>query len=148
MVVKSKIGRKRYIVFRIDSDSMISKHDLIYTLNKLLLNYPKKTDRTMHKNNEKQKIFEHKTTNVTSKTINAFNQVPWVINLANNYGLIRCHHLDKDKTINLLNSIRWTGKNKNRVNISTLGTTGTIKSARKKYLDKLNLYPFNELKTK
>ena len=40
------------------------------------------------------------------------------------------------------------GSNKQEVNIITLGTTGTIRSARKKYLDKLFLYPLNNIYSK
>ena len=56
--------------------------------------------------------------------------------------------LDKEKTINLLETIESAGKNKIRVKIQTLGTTGTIRSARKKYLDKLVLYPLKNFNTK
>jgi RNase P/RNase MRP subunit POP5 len=74
--------------------------------------------------------------------------VPWVIYCKNNIGLIQCNHLDKDKTINLLHTIKWIAKDKNNVKIQTLGTAGTIRSARKKYLDKLILYPSNSIKMK
>jgi len=77
-----------------------------------------------------------------------FYRLPWVIGLKNNFGIIRCHHLDKEITIRLLQSIKYLGKIKSRVKIETLGTTGTIRSARKKYLDKLTLYPSNTIKTK
>ena len=49
--------------------------------------------------------------------------------------------VDKEKTIDLLQSLLWVGRYKNSIKISTIGTTGTIRSARKKYLDKLTLYP-------
>ncbi len=119
MVVKSKVGRKRYIIFKIDTNSNISKRDIIYALN-ILTNH-----------NSKQ-----------------FLQLPWIIYLKENFGLIRCHHLDRDKTIVLLQSIKWAGIEKKPLKIQTLGTAGTIRSARKKYLDKLNLYPFKNSKTK
>ena len=115
MVVKSRIGRKRYIIFRINADIDITKRDIIYTLNR-------------------------------SKTINT-TQLPWVISIKNNIGLIRCNHLDKEKIIELLQSIHLIGNSKIPVSIKTLGTTGTIRSARKKYLKKLNLYPLNNPKT-
>jgi RNase P/RNase MRP subunit POP5 len=146
MVVKSKIGRKRYIVFKIYSDLEISKRDLIYTLRNLINN---KLDQPELGNNS---IPIDNTINSTKRNSplleqehnsKSFNRMPWIIFLKSNYGLIQCHHLDKNKTINLLHSIRWTGKMKNNVNIATLGTTGTIRSARKKYLDKLNIYPLN-----
>ena len=76
---------------------------------------------------------------------NQFTQLPWVIFIKNNFGLIRCHHLDKDKTLELLLSIKHIGGVNNHVKIETLGTTGTIRSARKKYLDKLILYPLRKV---
>ena len=115
MVVKAKVGRRRYIIFKINTDSVISKRDLIYTVN-----------------------------NISKQ----FRRPLWVIQIWNNYGLIRCHHIDKEKTINILHTIEWVGKKKNRATIQTLGTTGTIRSARKKYLDKLILYPLKNSKTK
>ena len=149
MVVKAIIGRKRYIVFKIDSESDISKRDLIYALNKLLhynLNNKAQGDNSMV-NTPKESKDAH--INIASEqNTNAFVVMPWVIKVTNNYGLIRCHHLDKNKTINLLQSIEWTGKKKFPVNIRTLGTTGTIKKARKKYLDKLILYPLKSSKKK
>jgi RNase P/RNase MRP subunit POP5 len=139
MVVKSKIGRKRYIVFKIDAESIISKRDLIYTLN----NY------TSNKNSNTQvglitppPVAPKKSNKITRKLHSErFLKQPWIIYLKNNYGLIQCHHLDKEKMIQFLQSISCAGKAKNRVKIQTLGTTGTIHSARKKYLDKLNVYP-------
>jgi RNase P/RNase MRP subunit POP5 len=107
------------------------------------------------------KLKNSKSRSITPDDINSLNgtvtsseqnlktllQPPWVINLHNNVGLIRCHHLDKEKTISLLHSIKWVGKAKNPATIQTIGTTGTIRSARKKYLDKLNTYPLNNPKT-
>ncbi|WP_455393234.1 Rpp14/Pop5 family protein [[Eubacterium] cellulosolvens] len=146
MVVKSKIGRRRYIVFKIDSASLISKRDLIYTLNKLL-HY--NANNNLQNETSKENITYHPSKDTASVPQQiAFNQLPWIIYLVNNYGLIRCHHLDQNKTISLLNSIKWIGKKKSPINIRTLGTTGTIRKARKKYLDKLNLYPLNIPKNK
>ncbi len=132
MVVKSKIGRKRYIIFKLNSNSIITKRDFIYTLNNLMnMYYPY---RIMDPNSSE------------NEDSNQFLNFPWVILVKNNYGLVRCHHLDKAKTIKLLCSINMIGNSKNPVKIETLGTTGTIRSARKKYLDKLILYPLNIVK--
>jgi RNase P/RNase MRP subunit POP5 len=162
MVVKSKIGRKRYIVFKIESDSIIAKRDFIYTLKKIIRPY-----RDINKlDSSRQKVsinINPGTTHGSSSLstdrstigpggseneggIYQYNQMPWVISILNNYGLIRCHHLDKDKIIELLLSLKWAGKMKIPVKVQTIGTTGTIRSARKKYLDKLTLYPFYNLK--
>ena len=113
MVVKEKIGRRRYIVFHIDTIATIDKKSLIYTINNRF------------------------------NGSEVFRTTPWVIFIRNNYGLVRCHHLDSKKTIELLGSIRQIVGVNQPVKIKTLGTTGTIKSARKKYLDKYFLYPLN-----
>ncbi len=139
MVVKSKIGRKRYIVFKIEAESIISKRDLIYTLNKHVLN---KNSNTQLGLIPPPPVAQKKTNKIIRKLHSEqFHKQPWIIYLKNNYGLIQCHHLDKEKMIKFLHSISSAGKAKNRVKIQTLGTTGTIRSARKKYLDKLNVYP-------
>jgi RNase P/RNase MRP subunit POP5 len=130
MVVKSKIGRKRYIVFQIDTGTSIDKRALIYTIKK---NF--QGSRFSFKDLEQNKPIE--------KESEHFQAVPWVIYIRNNYGLVRCHHLDTDKTIAFLQSIRQVVGVNQPVKIKTLGTTGTIKSARKKYLDKYFLYPLN-----
>jgi len=51
-------------------------------------------------------------------------------------GIIRCKHTEKDNTIDLLKSIKQISSNK--VNISTLGTSGTIKALTRKHMDKTN----------
>ena len=162
MVVKSKIGRKRYIVFKIESDSIIAKRDFIYTLKKNIRPYTdidnldsfrqkaflKINPGTTHDSSPIPKFRSDSSPGRSENEsgIYRYNQMPWVISIMNNYGLIRCHHLDKDKLIELLLSLKWAGKVKIPVKIQTIGTTGTIRSARKKYLDKLTLYPFYNLK--
>jgi RNase P/RNase MRP subunit POP5 len=147
MVVKSKTGRKRYIVFRIEADINITKGDLISTLNSIqkpmaFQNIPE-LEATGPNNDVTQPISGTESNQPEKKgIIKLLNRSPWVIGIKNNYGLVRCHHKDKEKTIELLQSIDTIGRSKKHVKIITLGTTGTIKSARKKYLDKLNIYPF------
>jgi RNase P/RNase MRP subunit POP5 len=130
MVVKSKIGRKRYIVFQIDTGTFIDKKALIYTIKNRFRDLGSSFD-----DRDSKKSIENE--------FKAFQTVPWVIYIRNNYGLVRCHHLDTERTIELLHSIRQVVGVNQPVKIKTLGTTGTIKSARKKYLDKYFLYPLN-----
>ena len=47
-------------------------------------------------------------------------------------GIIRCNHVDKDKTLKLLKSINILSSYK--IRIKTIGTSGTIKSLIRKYL--------------
>jgi RNase P/RNase MRP subunit POP5 len=133
MVVKSKIGRKRYIVFQIDTGTIIDKKSLIYTIKNRFRDSKPSVDHGVQNG-------------LVTNEFSDFRTIPWVIYIRNNYGLIRCHHLDTEKAIELLNSIRELVGVNQPVKIKTLGTTGTIKSARKKYLDKYFLYPLNNHK--
>lgn len=58
---------------------------------------------------------------------------PWLIMYKKAKGIVRCSHTAKDECINLLRSIRSVGGN--AVKIRTLGTSGTVKGARRKYLE-------------
>ncbi len=58
---------------------------------------------------------------------------PWLIMFQKGKGIIRCSHTSKDECINLLHSIQGVGGNK--VSIRTLGTSGTVRGARRKYLE-------------
>ena len=127
-ILKSKRPKKRYVVIKIQleqEDIMVTRPDLIGVIKFVLAKYERE-------NNEKFK----------------FVTPPWVIMVENNSGLVRCAHLDKDRTIEFLtsitelvhrepdNDIDRTGV-KVKVKITTLGTSGTIKAARTKYLNKL-----------
>ncbi|MEF8848608.1 MAG: Rpp14/Pop5 family protein [Candidatus Thermoplasmatota archaeon] len=52
-------------------------------------------------------------------------------------GIVRCSHLYKNETINILKSIKKIGLRK--VSIETVGTSGTIKSLIKKHMNKNEL---------
>ncbi|MCK4445417.1 MAG: hypothetical protein KAW09_12795 [Thermoplasmata archaeon] len=58
---------------------------------------------------------------------------PWLIMFQKGKGIVRCSHTSKDECINLLQSIKGVGGNK--VGIRTLGTSGTVRGARRKYLE-------------
>ena len=49
-------------------------------------------------------------------------------------GIVKCNHIEKENTIKLLKSIKKISSNK--VNIETLGTSGTIKALIRKYMSK------------
>ena len=48
-------------------------------------------------------------------------------------GIIKCNHIEKEKTIDLLKSIKKISSRK--IEIETLGTSGTIKALEKKHLN-------------
>jgi RNase P/RNase MRP subunit POP5 len=63
---------------------------------------------------------------------------PWLTIFEENKGILRCAHTSKQEAVELLTSIRRVGKENMPVRIETLGTSGTIKKAKKKFLG--NLY--------
>ena len=56
----------------------------------------------------------------------------FLIRLNIDHGIVRCKHTEKDNTIKLLKSIKKISDRK--VEIETLGTSGTIKSLIKKHM--------------
>jgi RNase P/RNase MRP subunit POP5 len=100
MVVKDKIGRRRYIAFEIVSDKSIPRTDVVKMVRKTF----------------KQKYISVK---------------PWLTRYKNNKGLLRCVHTGKGEAIRILNSVKQIGNI--TVEIKTVGTSGTIKAAMKKY---------------
>ncbi len=59
-----------------------------------------------------------------------FDEIPWLIYFDGEYGILRCGHLEKEKAIDLLRSIKRVGDNK--VKIETIATSGTIKKIKEK----------------
>ena len=57
---------------------------------------------------------------------------PWLTVFENNRGILRCAHTCLDEAIKLLSSITQVGGG--RVEVVTLGTSGTIKKAKQRYL--------------
>ena len=97
--------RRRYIGFMINSKHIFEKNDLIQKIQKICM-------KSYNKKCNEMGIF--------------------LIRLKDNKGIIRCNHIEKENTIKLLKSIDKITKYK--VDIETLGTSGTIKSLVKKYL--------------
>ena len=56
---------------------------------------------------------------------------PWLTAFNDNRGILRCSHTDKDRAIELLNSITEVGENDElRVEVKTIKTSGTIKKVK------------------
>jgi len=56
----------------------------------------------------------------------------YLIRFNKDMGIVRCKHTQKENTINLLRSIKSISSNK--LDIETLGTSGTIKTLIKKHM--------------
>ena len=58
----------------------------------------------------------------------------WLVDFAGTLGLARTTHLDKDAAIHALNDIGAIGGE--TVRVTTVGTSGTIRAATRKYLSR------------
>jgi RNase P/RNase MRP subunit POP5 len=58
----------------------------------------------------------------------------WLVDFARSSGLVRTTHLEKDAAILALNGIGTLGGEP--VRVTTVGTSGTIRAATRKYLDR------------
>ena len=58
----------------------------------------------------------------------------WLVDFAGTLGLVRTTHLEKDAAIHALNDIGAIGGE--TVRVTTVGTSGTIRAATRKYLDR------------
>ena len=56
----------------------------------------------------------------------------YVVRFNGEKGIVKCNHVEKENTIKLLNSIEKISSYK--VNIQTVGTSGTIKSILRKHM--------------
>jgi len=57
-----------------------------------------------------------------------------LVDFARSFGLVRTTHLEKDAAIQALNGIGMVGGE--RVRVTTVGTSGTIRAATRKYLSR------------
>ena len=105
MTVKDRIGRRRYIAFRIETPStrFFSRDDVINALHR-------------RASGMKERI---KTPHLT------------VFDAARGIGVVRVKHTDKDRAIDLLNSIKKVDGRE--IKMVTLRTSGTIKTLRERY---------------
>lgn len=103
MTVKDRIGRRRYIAFRIETTShrFFSRDDVIRAINS--------------RNREVRIKAPHLT----------------VFDAKRGMGVVRVRHRDKEASIELLNSIVAIGGR--NVKVVTLRTSGTIKTLRQRY---------------
>ncbi len=101
-VVKDKIGRSRYVVFRVESDEALEISELIKALREASNSLPRESR-------------------------------PSLVSYEGGLGIVRCAHTDKEEVIGLLRAISTIGRQE--VCVTTLGTSGTIRRAREKYVD-------------
>ncbi|MDI6707921.1 MAG: Rpp14/Pop5 family protein [Candidatus Thermoplasmatota archaeon] len=101
MVVKDKVGRKRYIAFEVIAARKIGKAEIVRLV-----------------------------ASAFGKLAHEIN--PWVVKYRANKGLLRCKHTKKEEAIKILTSIGCLGSEE--IKIKTIGTSGTIKCATRKYL--------------
>lgn len=137
MVVKSKIGRRRYIVFTIESEQDITRKDIIYTFNRLLPLDPadiNKSGRVLQKTKDSTTSNDDKNrSGQLSKRDSPVLQHRLKFFDGQN-GILLCPHWLQHYAVDILNSVQHLGVLQKPVKIKSIGTSGTLKKARKKYL--------------
>ncbi len=105
MTVKDRVGRRRYIAFRIETHStrFFSRDDVISAMHRTAAGMEERI----------------KTPHLT------------VFDAPRGIGVVRVKHTDKGKAIELLNSVNSIGGRE--VKVVTLRTSGTIKTLRERY---------------
>ena len=59
---------------------------------------------------------------------------PWLTYFENNYGVIKYSHKKKDRMLELVREMKLENREGKTVKITSLGVSGTINKARKKYI--------------
>ena len=136
MVVKDKIGRRRYIAFEIIAKRRVEKREITRLLNNI--NSKLELRKREACDNDKSPKVNTPASSQRQATSHNFNyNTVRLIKFDGARGVIYCTHYDKDATIESL-----TGDQK-RIDgaiLRLLGVSGTIRGATKKYLDKLDDY--------
>lgn len=101
MVEKNKI-RKRYIAFEVYAMRDITRKEINYAIHRSSNRLPEKM--------------------IMSPILTFFKD---------NRGIVLCSHAEKEKTIEILRSIDAVGEERIEVEVRTLGTSGTIKGAKR-----------------
>ena len=105
MPSKAHRDKKRYIAFKIDAPREITRKEFITAI---------------RQGNSDQKQWER--------------MKPWLTVFEDNCGILRCFYLSKEEAIQLLTSIRYIGRERVPVSVTTLGTSGSIKKVKMKLL--------------
>jgi ribonuclease P/MRP protein subunit POP5 len=103
VTVKDKVGRRRYIAFRVETESRPSRDEMAEAI--------------------------RRAAGPPEEGVEGPRLVVWTPR----GGLVRCAHTAKEQTIALLRGIDQVAGREARV--ETLGTSGTIRRARRKYLE-------------
>ena len=129
MVVKSRIGRKRYIVFDIQADRLIGRGELIHAIHvsarRMGLVSPQPDHETSHRvqHNEDKGL----------QGPDPKYELPWLLLLHNNRGLVRVNHRRKNDAISILTAITRIGRDAVPVTIQTMRTSGSIRKLKLAY---------------
>lgn len=105
-IISTKRMRKRYIAFQIQSSTIFQRNQVIKAIQKT--------------------CYEHYDQPCTTYDF-------FLTRYKDNIGILRCYHTEKDRAIELLTSINTIQQQS--VTITTIATSGTIKTLIKKHLD-------------
>ena len=99
MVVRDRTGRKRYILFVVRSPKEVSR-EMIGILNRAVSDHSRKGGGSLH---------------------------PWLTVYNGKWGIVRCPHMEKTEVISLMTSMGSDIGGLDRVEISTVRTSGSIR---------------------
>ena len=100
MVVKDRVGRKRYILFVVNSQRELSRREIIGVINRVVSDHSKKGGGVLH---------------------------PWLTVYDGKWGIIRCPHTEKTELISLMTSTSESNSGSGEGFISTVRTSGSIR---------------------
>ena len=100
-VVKDRVGRYRYVAFRVQGGAGLSRAQVVQALQEASQGLPE-------------------------------DARPWLIRWEEGAGVVRCGHRHKEAALDLLRSLGRVGGRE--VRVETLGTSGTVRKAVRKYL--------------
>lgn len=127
MVVKDRIGRRRYIVFRVQAPRELSRREMVRAVRRSV--YRRGPD-AIEQIKPWLIMFEKCTS-----ALNDYAHGAPTRKGVEYFGILRCTHTTKQEAIDSLNSINSVGREKTKVRVETLRTSGTIRGA-KKYIHK------------
>ena len=105
MPKRDKTQRKRYIAFTVTASRDITRKEFISAIRK------------------------------NTKSNEQWGRIgPWLTVFEKNKGILRCIHTGSNEAILLLTSIENVGRSGEKIRVNTLGTSGTIKKAKLRYL--------------
>lgn len=101
-------GRTRHVAFRVEADAPVTRQDVVEAVQAVAVDRLGREElEAMH---------------------------PWLTVFDGEEGLLRVRHTHQEEAREVLEAITWLGDEDNEAEVTTLGTSGTIRAARERFL--------------